>query len=146
MGFYWNSAVNGNKTNNMQQRIAQVAIVVKEYDEAIAFYTGKLGFELIEDTVLSPAKRWVLVQPPGNKGCRLLLAKASGDEQVSRIGNQTGGRVFLFLETDDFDRDYKRFSNNGVRFIREPVIEEYGKVAVFEDLYGNFWDLIEPAG
>lgn len=129
----------------MPQHIAQIAIVVNDYDEAIAFYTGKLGFNLVEDTVLSPTKRWVLVQPAGNNGCRLLLAKASGEEQASRVGNQTGGRVFLFLETDDFDSDYKRYSANGVRFVREPVNEPYGKVAVFEDLYGNYWDLIEPA-
>lgn len=125
--------------------IAQLALVVADYDEAIQFYTQKLGFTLVEDTVLSASKRWVRVIPGGlTEGCGLLLAKAANEEQKSRVGNQTGGRVFLFLHTDDFWRDYHRFSENGVRFVRQPSEEEYGIVAVFEDLYGNLWDLIGP--
>jgi catechol 2,3-dioxygenase-like lactoylglutathione lyase family enzyme len=131
--------------HGMKQHLAQVAIVVNDYDEAIRFYTETLGFELIEDTVLSETKRWVLVAPKGG-GCRLLLAKAASDEQRSRVGNQTGGRVFLFLHTDDFWRDYHDWSNKGVRFVRPPSQEPYGTVAVFEDLYGNLWDLIEVRG
>jgi catechol 2,3-dioxygenase-like lactoylglutathione lyase family enzyme len=127
----------------MKQSIAHVALVVADYDEAIKFYTEKLGFELIEDTPLSETKRWVLVAPKNSTGCQLLLAKAVGEEQTSRIGNQTGGRVFLFLETDDFERDYENYLNQGVRFVREPKIEDYGTVAVFADLYGNLWDLIQ---
>jgi catechol 2,3-dioxygenase-like lactoylglutathione lyase family enzyme len=127
----------------MKQSIAHIALVVEDYDEAIRFYTGKLGFRLIEDTPLSETKRWVLVAPANSDGCRLLLAKGVGDEQRSRIGNQTGGRVFLFLKTDDFERDYENYLANGVRFVREPKTEEYGRVAVFADLYGNLWDLIE---
>ncbi len=128
----------------MSQYIAHMALVVADYDEAIAFYTRKLGFTLIEDTALSEAKRWVLVEPKGGNSCRLLLAKAVGDEQISRVGNQTGGRVFLFLNTDDFYRDYHQMTANGVQFVRGPVEEVYGTVAVFADLYGNLWDLIEP--
>jgi catechol 2,3-dioxygenase-like lactoylglutathione lyase family enzyme len=128
----------------MQQHIAHIALVVEDYDDAIQFYTGKLGFELVEDTVLDANKRWVLVRPPGGNGCCLLLAKAATEEQKTRIGNQTGGRVFLFLYTDDFDRDYKDMKEKGVNFIREPKKEVYGTVAVFEDLYGNLWDLLEP--
>ena len=128
----------------MAQRLAHMALVVREYDEAIAFYVGKLGFELLEDTDLGGGKRWVRVRPPGGDGAALLLARAVGDEQQSRIGNQTGGRVFLFLETDDFRRDYDAYRAAGVRFVRDPSEETYGKVAVFEDLYGNLWDLIEP--
>ncbi len=124
--------------------IAHLALVVADYDEAIGFYTRKLGFELVEDTVLSESKRWVRVAPPGSKECCLLLARAANQEQKSRIGNQTGGRVFLFLHTDDFWRDYTRFVENQVRFVRPPSVEEYGTVAVFEDLYGNLWDLIGP--
>jgi catechol 2,3-dioxygenase-like lactoylglutathione lyase family enzyme len=120
-----------------------MALVVADYDEAIAFYTQKLGFELIEDTVLSPVKRWVVIKPKGSSGAQLLLAKASGEEQISRIGNQTGGRVFLFMHTDDLDRDYKNLLANEVRIVREPSQEEFGKVLVFADLYGNLWDLIE---
>ncbi|MEZ4905065.1 MAG: VOC family protein [Spirosomataceae bacterium] len=127
----------------MQQYIAHIALVVADYDEAIAFYTQKLHFDLVEDTPLSPTKRWVLVAPPGASGCKLLLAKAVGDEQASRVGNQTGGRVFLFLHTNDFWRDYHRMKSVDIRFVREPHEEEYGTVAVFEDLYGNLWDLIE---
>lgn len=127
----------------MLQQIVHLALVITDYDEAIQFYTKKLGFRLIEDTVLSETKRWVLVRPPGNSECSLLLAKATGDEQRSRIGNQTGGRVFLFLKTDDFWRDYNNFLSKGIQFIREPKKEKYGTVAVFQDLYGNLWDLIE---
>ncbi len=129
----------------MKQFIAHIALVVKDYDEAIEFYTGKLGFTLEEDTVLSESKRWVLVKPPGSGDCSLLLAKAAKPEQDAAIGNQTGGRVFLFLFTDDFDRDYKNMLKEGIHFVRPPATEEYGRVAVFEDLYGNLWDLIEPS-
>jgi catechol 2,3-dioxygenase-like lactoylglutathione lyase family enzyme len=128
----------------MKQFIAHIALVVKDYDEAIKFYTGKLGFTLVEDTVLSETKRWVLVKPPGSGECSLLLAKAAKPEQDGAIGNQTGGRVFLFLFTDNFERDYEAMLKNGILFIRPPAKEEYGTVAVFEDLYGNLWDLIEP--
>lgn len=128
----------------MQQHIANISIVVKDYDEAIDFYTYKLGFDLVEDTVLSATKRWVLVAPKGSAGCRLLLAKAANEEQQSRIGNQTGGRVFLFLHTDDFWRDYNNYTAKGVNFVRPPSKEAYGTVAVFEDLYGNLWDMIGP--
>jgi catechol 2,3-dioxygenase-like lactoylglutathione lyase family enzyme len=127
----------------MNKGIGQIALVVEDYDKAIDFYTKKLNFTLIEDTVLSETKRWVVVAPAGSKGCSLLLAKAANVEQKSRIGNQTGGRVFLFLYTDNFKRDYESFKRNGVNFVREPVIEKWGTVAVFEDLYGNLWDLIE---
>lgn len=128
----------------MQQHLAQIAIVVKDYDEAIAFYTQKLHFTLLEDTVLSETKRWVRVAPPGSAS-GLLLAKAANEEQSSRIGNQTGGRVFLFLHTDDIERDYRNLLERGVRIVREPVTESYGKVLVFADLYGNLWDLIQSA-
>jgi catechol 2,3-dioxygenase-like lactoylglutathione lyase family enzyme len=129
----------------MKQSIAHIALVVKDYDEAIAFYTKKLHFTLIEDTVLSETKRWVLVAPPGSKECCLLLAKAANKIQSSRIGNQTGGRVFLFLHTDNFERDYQNLIDNNITIVRAPVTEPYGTVAVFADLYGNLWDLIEPA-
>lgn len=128
----------------MNQQIAHIALVVKDYDEAIAFYTQKLNFKLLEDTKLSDTKRWVMVAPPGNGQCSLLLAKAATEEQQSRIGNQTGGRVFLFLFTDDFWRDYQNMQERQINFVRPPVEEAYGTVAVFEDLYGNLWDLIEP--
>jgi catechol 2,3-dioxygenase-like lactoylglutathione lyase family enzyme len=128
----------------MKNRLAHIAIVVKDYDEAIKFYTEKLNFTLVEDTVLSDTKRWVLVAPHGSKECCLLLAKAANDEQKSRVGNQTGGRVFLFLNTDDFQRDYQNLLDKKIKIVREPVIEAWGTVAVFEDLYGNLWDLIEP--
>jgi catechol 2,3-dioxygenase-like lactoylglutathione lyase family enzyme len=128
----------------MKQHIAHIALVVKDYDEAINFYTRKLNFDLVEDTVLTETKRWVLVAPKGSKECCLLLAKAANEEQAGRIGNQTGGRVFLFLYTDDFWRDYKAFRERGVEFVREPLVESYGTVAVFKDLYGNLWDLLEP--
>ena len=128
----------------MPQRLGHVALVVRDYDEAIAFYTQSLGFQLIEDTDLGNGKRWVLVRPPGSTGTDLLLAKAVNPEQASRIGNQTGGRVFLFLHTDDFWRDYRAMTARGVKFVRPPSEESYGTVAVFEDLYGNKWDLIQP--
>jgi catechol 2,3-dioxygenase-like lactoylglutathione lyase family enzyme len=125
------------------QSLAHIALVVKDYDEAISFYTEKLGFTLVEDTVLSNTKRWVLIAPPGSNGCQILLAKAANEEQLSRVGNQTGGRVFLFLHTDNFKRDYQQLLDHQVKIIREPSVEPYGTVAVFEDLYGNKWDLIE---
>lgn len=128
----------------MNQRIAQLALVVRDYDEAIAFYRDQLKFSLIEDTTLSETKRWVVMAPPGNSNTCLLLAKAANEEQLSRVGNQTGGRVFLFLYTDDFNRDYEYYVSVGIKFVRPPSKEEYGTVAVFEDLYGNLWDLIEP--
>jgi catechol 2,3-dioxygenase-like lactoylglutathione lyase family enzyme len=127
----------------MGQAIAHVAIVVRDYDEAIAYYTNALGFDLVEDTPLGAGKRWVLVRPPGSDGTCLLLARAASPEQESRIGNQTGGRVFLFLHTDDFWRDYNAMKTRGVQFIQEPREEAYGNVVVFVDLYGNKWDLVE---
>src|SRR5580765_7029063 len=127
----------------MAQRLGYVALVVRDYDEAISFYTRSLGFQLIEDTDLGNGKRWVLVRPPGAEATDLLLARAVNPEQASRIGNQTGGRVFLFLHTDDFWRDYRKMSSQGVKFIRPPSEEAYGTVAVFEDLYGNRWDLLQ---
>ncbi len=129
----------------MKQSIVHVALVVDDYDEAIEFYTEKLDFTLVEDTAQSETKRWVLVAPRGAAECCLLLAKGVG-EQRSRVGNQTGGRVFLFLKTDDFWRDYQNMRARGVNFVREPKKEEYGTVAVFADLYGNLWDLIEYEG
>lgn len=128
-----------------QQSIVHIALVVRDYDEAIDFYTRKLHFRLVEDTY-QPAqnKRWVVVAPPGSgAGTHLLLAKASNAEQESFIGRQTGGRVFLFLNTDDFWRDHRDMVANGIRFVREPKVEPYGTVAVFEDLYGNLWDLLQ---
>src|SRR5688572_12141934 len=128
----------------MHQTIGYIALVVRDYDVAIAFYTKALGFTLVEDTKLSDTKRWVLVAPPGSQNqCLLLLARAATPEQESRIGNQTGGRVFLFLHTDDFSRDYEALKARGVRFIRRPSEEANGTVAVFEDLYGNQWDLLQ---
>lgn len=126
----------------MTKRIGQVTLLVADYDEAIAYYTNKLGFSLVEDIVLSLTKRWVLVAPVDG-GFRLLLAKAAGTEQLNHVGNQTGGRVFLFLYTDDFWSDYHNFTAQGVKFVRPPSQEAYGIVAVFEDLYGNLWDLIQ---
>lgn len=128
----------------LNQQIAHIALVVKDYDEAIQFYTQKLHFTLIEDTVLSETKRWVVVAPKGNGGCSLLLAKAATEEQMNRIGDQTGGRVFLFLHTDDIRRDHMCMVKDNINFVRQPAEEVYGTVAVFEDLYGNLWDLIEP--
>lgn len=127
----------------MKQQLAMIALVVRDYDEAIDFYVNKLKFRLLEDTKLSDTKRWVRVQPPGG-GCNLLLARGVGTEQESRIGNQTGGRVFLFLHTDDLDRDHQQLLSQGIRIVREPSMEEFGKVLVFADLYGNLWDLIQP--
>ena len=127
----------------MNQSIANITLLVDDYDEAIDFYVTKLNFDLIEDTPLSEIKRWVLVRPKGTEGVHLLLAKASDARQKEMVGNQTGGRVFLFLQTDDFWRDYRNMSEAGVRFIREPQEHGYGVVAVFEDLYGNQWDLIQ---
>ena len=128
----------------MKQHIARVALVVRDYDEAITFYTQQLDFQLVEDTVLSETKRWVVVKPPGATETALLLAKAANQKQLDSVGNQTGGRVFLFLYTDDFRRDFEKLQNRGVNFVRQPKEEAYGIVAVFEDLYGNLWDLIEP--
>ena len=128
----------------MKQNLAHIALVVADYDEAIAFYVNKLKFTLVEDTALSETKRWVLVAPPGSDGCRLLLAQAATDEQKSRVGNQTGGRVFLFLYTDNIQRDYENLKAQGITIVRPPQREAYGTVLVFADLYGNLWDLIEP--
>ncbi|MGD9799436.1 MAG: VOC family protein [Parvularculaceae bacterium] len=125
-------------------RVATIAYLVRDYDEAVSWFAGKLGFEVLEDTKLSEAKRWVVVAPKGGAGAALLLAKAEGAEQEARIGDQSGGRVFLFLETDDFDRDHARMRASGVAFLEAPRTEPYGKVAVFEDLYGAKWDLIQP--
>ena len=125
----------------MTQTLGHVALVVRDYDEALAFFTSTLNFTVVEDTRLSEEKRWVLIAPPGSQGTTLLLARAATPEQTSRIGNQTGGRVFLFLHTDDFWRDYNEMAARNVKFIRPPKEEPYGTVAVFEDLYGNLWDL-----
>ncbi|MFU2510920.1 VOC family protein [Pseudoalteromonas sp. ASV78] len=128
---------------NIKQHIGSMALVVKNYDDAIAFYTQKLGFDLIEDTDQGNGKRWVLVSPPNSNGTNLLLAQASTQQQLGAVGNQTGGRVFLFLHTNDFWRDYKTMQKNGVTFNEQPRVEEYGTVVVFEDLYGNKWDLLQ---
>ena len=131
----------------MKQSLGLTAVVVTDYDEAIDFYVSTLGFELVEDRfVPEQQKRFVVVAPPGCTESRLLLARAVGDEQSSRVGNQTGGRVFLFLYTDDFWRDYEAYRTRGVEFVREPKKESYGTVAVFADLYGNLWDLFQPSG
>ncbi len=127
----------------MKQTLGHVALVVRDYDEALAFYTQTLKFTVVEDTQMSEEKRWVLIAPPGSRGATLLLARATTPEQASRIGNQTGGRVFLFLHTDDFWRDYNEMVASNVNFIRPPKEEPYGTVAVFEDLYGNLWDLLQ---
>lgn len=130
----------------MNQAIVHVALVVRDYDEALGFYTKKLRFTLLEDTYQPEQdKRWVVVAPPGGGGTNLLLARASTSEQEAFIGNQAGGRVFLFLRTDDFWRDYNRMVEDGIVFVREPKEAEYGTVAVFRDLYGNLWDLLGPA-
>lgn len=129
--------------NNTKQQIGSVALVVANYDDAIAFYTQKLGFDLIEDTDLGSGKRWVLISPPNSNGTNLLLAQASTPQQLEAVGNQTGGRVFLFLHTNDFWRDYKEIQKNGIRFNEQPREEVYGTVVVFEDLYGNKWDLLQ---
>jgi len=129
----------------MKQSLGLVSLVVRDYDEAISFFVGTLGFVLVEDSVVTEqAKRWVVVAPPGATESRLLLARASTPEQQSRIGAQTGGRVFLFLRTDNFWRDYESYRAKGVVFVREPTDEPYGTVAVFKDLYGNLWDLVQP--
>jgi catechol 2,3-dioxygenase-like lactoylglutathione lyase family enzyme len=128
----------------MNQRLSLISLVVADYDEAIAFFTRALNFELCEDAPLGRGKRWVVVRPPGGAGSGLLLARADGPVQAARVGDQTGGRVFLFLETDDFDREHARMTAAGVRFVEEPRDEPYGVVAIFEDLYGNRWDLIQP--
>jgi catechol 2,3-dioxygenase-like lactoylglutathione lyase family enzyme len=129
----------------MNQSIGLVALVVRDYDEAREFYVDRLGFSVVEDTYIAAQdKRWVVVAPPGSGGARLLLAKAVGGEQIACVGNQTGGRVFLFLHTDDFARDHEALTARGVEFVREPKVESYGTVAVFKDLYGNLWDLIQP--
>lgn len=127
----------------MQQSIGQISLIVKDYDEAISFYIDKLKFELFEDTKMSDTKRWVVISPKGNKGCNLLLAKAATEEQNLRIGNQTGGRVFLFLYTDNLQRDYENLVKEAITIVRPPSEESFGKVLVFADLYGNLWDLIE---
>lgn len=130
----------------MKQYVGLTALVVREYDEAIDFYTNMLDFKLVEDRfVPEQNKRWVVIAPPGGAESHVLLARAVGEEQQSRVGNQTGGRVFLFLYTDDFWRDYETYVDRGITFIREPKTEEYGTVAVFSDLYGNLWDLIQPS-
>jgi catechol 2,3-dioxygenase-like lactoylglutathione lyase family enzyme len=128
----------------VKQAITAVSLVVRDYDEAIAFYTRTLGFVLLEDTPREPGKRWVMIAPPGSPECRLLLAKAKNEAEAKCIGQQTGGRVFLFLHTDDFWRDYRRMQAGGVKFCEEPREEAYGTVVVFEDLYGNKWDFIQP--
>jgi catechol 2,3-dioxygenase-like lactoylglutathione lyase family enzyme len=128
----------------MNQRIAHIALVVKDYDDAIEFYTKKLDFTLLEDTRIDEKKRWVMVAPPGAKECCLLLAKAANQRQTESVGNQTGGRVGFFLFTDDFWRDYNKMTEREISFMRPPTEFDYGTVAVFEDLYGNMWDLIEP--
>ena len=129
----------------MPQSIAHLTLLVRNYDEALEFYTRKLGFALLQDTPLPGNKRWLLVAPPDSRGAALLLAEADTPEQSLAIGNQTGGRVFLFLHTGDFWRDYKAYQSRGVRFLESPREEPYGTVAVFEDLYGNKWDLLQPA-
>src|SRR5271157_1412521 len=130
--------------NSMKQSIGLMALVVRDYDEALDFYVGTLGFSLIEDTYIPEQdKRWVVIEPPGSEKARVLLASAVNEEQSSRIGNQTGGRVFLFLYTDDFWRDYHAYQAKGLTFVREPKDESYGTVAVFKDLYGNLWDLVQ---
>ena len=129
----------------MKQSLALVTLVVRDYDEALDFYVNVLGFRLLEDTPLTPEKRWVRVAPHGGGGCQLLLARAADERQRSRVGDQTGGRVAFFLHTDDFDADYANLLKNSVQIVREPRQEPYGRVLVFGDLYGNLWDLIEPA-
>lgn len=129
----------------MKQRLALVALVVRDYDEALAFYRGVLDFDLVEDTPLGDGKRWVVVRPPGSDGGSLLLARAVGPEQEAAVGNQSGGRVFLFLHTDDVARDHRRLVERGVRIVRPPEAQPWGTVLVFADLHGNLWDLIQPA-
>ena len=128
----------------MSQHIGYVSLIVRDYDEAIAYFTGQLGFGLVEDTDLGNGKRWVLIAPSGSLETRILLAKAVTEDQARHIGDQAGGRVFLFLHTDDFWRDFHAYKSRGVIFVREPRVESYGTVAVFRDLYGNLWDLVQP--
>lgn len=128
----------------MNRNINHITLVVKDYDESIHYYTKMLEFEVVEDTKINDKKRWVILKPKGKSNFSLLIAKAANKEQLKSIGNQTGGRVFLFMNTDNFDRDFELFNKNGVEFVRQPIEEPYGKVAVFKDLYGNLWDLIEP--
>lgn len=135
----------GEQSNQINNRIAHIALVVDDYDDAIAFYTQKLDFNLLEDTQLSEDKRWVIVAPPGAQECSLLLAKAANDQQSQSVGNQSGGRVFLFLFTEDFARDYEKLKSRNVKFVRPQQEYDYGTVAVFEDLYGNMWDLLQPS-
>jgi len=131
----------------MAQSLALVSLLVRDYDEALDFYVGRLGFERIEDTEIpAEGKRWVVVSPAGERGCRILLARASTPEQVARVGDQTGGRVFLFMLTDDFERDFREYAARGVEFVRPPRDMPYGRVAVFRDLYGNLWDLVQRSG
>jgi len=131
----------------MAQTLALISLLVHDYDEALDFYVGKLGFRLIEDTgIPDEGKRWVVVSPAGEGGSRILLARASTPEQSARVGDQTGGRVFLFIYTDDFERDYNAYTDRGVEFVRPPRDMPYGRVAVFRDLYGNRWDLIQRSG
>ena len=130
----------------MKQFLGAVSVVVRDYDEAIAYYTQVLGFRLVEDTPRGEGRRWVVVAPPGSAECRLLLARAKNAAELAAVGNQTGGRVFLFLQTDDFDRDYAAYRARGVVFTEVPRHEDYGTVAVFTDLYGNKWDLLQLAG
>ena len=140
-----NLRMHAQATSPKKQSLALVSLVVRDYDEAIAFYVGILGFELIGDSLVADQnKRWVVVAPPGATESRLLLARATDEEQAAHIGNQTGGRVFLFLQTDDLDRDYRNYTAKGVVFVRAPRQETYGTVAVFQDLYGNLWDLLQP--
>jgi catechol 2,3-dioxygenase-like lactoylglutathione lyase family enzyme len=129
---------------SMKQLISSVALVVDNYDDAIDFYTNKLNFELVEDTDLGGGKRWIKISPPNSNGTNLLLAKADSAQQSNSVGNQTGGRVFLFLQTDDFWRDYNEMRSKGVSFTESPRVEDYGTVVVFEDIYGNKWDLLQP--
>ena len=128
----------------MSQYLKGLALVVRDYDEAIAYYCGSLGFCLEEDTAMGNGKRWVVVAPRGARECRLILARAKNEEERAAIGNQSGGRVFLFLHTDNFESDYRQMLQNGVRFVEQPREEEYGRVVVFTDLYGNRWDMVEP--
>jgi catechol 2,3-dioxygenase-like lactoylglutathione lyase family enzyme len=134
------------KEKELPVMIAHVAFLVRDYDEAIIWFADKLGFALLEDTPMGPGKRWVLVAPPGASGTSLLLARAAGEQQAGMVGNQGAGRVFLFLQTDDFERDHAHMRAEGVKFLEEPRKESYGTVAVFEDLYGNKWDLLGPSG
>ena len=130
-------------TKGIKQRISNIALVVEDYDDAIKFYTQKLNFELVENTDLGGGKRWVQISPPNAEGTNILLAKASNDQQQQSIGNQAGGRVFLFLQTNDFWRDYEHMKSQGVEFTEQPRVEEYGTVVVFKDLYGTKWDLLQ---